>query len=190
MRAEKRRQQKSPESPPTAIMVATFERHKDHETALRAVPLIRQQVPGFRLLLAGDGTLRDQLHELARELALCDAVEFLGMRRDVPELLGIADLFVLSTTPQEGLGTVMIEALAAGLRVVASDVPACRELLNGGEYGVLVTPRSPEALARAVINCLESADEQRDHRIAYATNFTPQKMIKEYLTIAGVAALP
>ena len=65
-------------------------------------------------------------------------MEFLGSRRDVPALLGQSDVFVFSTTKEEGLGTVLIEALAAGLPVVASDVPACREALEGGKWGALV----------------------------------------------------
>ena len=72
------------------------------------------------------------------------------MRRDVPELVGQLDLFVFATTPDEGLGIALIEAMAAGVPVVASDVGACREVLDDGALGLLVPPRDPVALADAI----------------------------------------
>jgi glycosyltransferase involved in cell wall biosynthesis len=166
-------------------MVATLERHKDHETMLRAVPAIRQSIPDFLLLLVGDGSLRASLEKRSQELELEDSVRFLGTRKDVPELLGSSDLFVLSTTPQEGLGTVMIEAMAAGLRVVATDVPACRELLDGGKYGTLVPIGSPGKMASAIVSQLTSATDNSDDTLSYAMSFTPERMMERYLRIAG-----
>lgn len=170
---------------PTAVMVATLERHKDHETMLRAVPLVLQSIPDFQLLLVGDGSLRASIEKLSQELALEQCVRFLGTRKDVPEILGASDLFVLSTTPQEGLGTVMIEAMAAGLQVVATDVPACRELLEGGRYGTLVPVSSPGPLAGAIVNQLTGAKRSHDQTMAYAMTFTPERMMQRYLQIAG-----
>ncbi len=133
----------------------------------------------------GEGSLRDELLRLSLSLGLGESVEFLGTRTDVPELLGAADLFVLSTTPQEGLGTVMIEAMAAGLAVVASDVPACRELLYNGQYGVLVPPSSPDHLAAAIIATFNQPPIDLQQRTAYAMKFTPERMIEQYLSIVG-----
>jgi len=173
--------------PFTAIMVATLEPHKDHETLLRAVPAIRAQRAGFRLRLVGSGKLRMRLEALVNQLGIADAVEFLGTRRDVPDLLGQADLFIFSTTEQEGLGTVLVEALAAGLPVVASDVPACRELLQGGEFGCLFTPGNAEALASAVLAF--TPDESTARATAqerYLERFSATRMMGEYLGLAGV----
>jgi glycosyltransferase involved in cell wall biosynthesis len=165
-----------------AIMVATLERHKDHCTLLAAVRLVLKTEPNFKLHLVGDGSLRNTLVTLSAELGVAEIVEFMGTRQDVPELLGQADLFVLSTTQQEGLGSVLIEALAAGLPVVASDVSACRELLADGRYGLLVPPANPAALAEAILVTLSLKSTDTAAGVEYAKSFTPQKMIVEYLS--------
>jgi glycosyltransferase involved in cell wall biosynthesis len=141
---------------PQVIMVATLEPHKDHATLLRALPAVAQAVPGVHVRLAGDGSLRQQLEELTHSLGLADTVTFLGSRRDVPSLLGESDLFVFSTTGEEGLGTVLVEALASGLPIVASDVPACREVLEEGKWGTLVPAGNSAALAAALIAALRA----------------------------------
>lgn len=176
---------------PVGLMVATLERHKDHRTLLRAVPEIVRRFPGFRLVLAGDGTLRTALESEARAAGCGQSVEFLGARGDVPELLRRSDLFIFSTTPQEGLGTVLLEALAAGLPVVASDVPACRELLQGGRYGRLVAPGDPAALAAGVGEMLttQAGVEDRAGRVEYASGFTARRMLQGYLAAARVSEL-
>jgi len=167
-------------------MIATLERHKDHKTLLHAIPTVLSRIPNLQLLLAGDGTLRKELEKLANELELSAAVKFLGTRDDIPELLGNADLFVFSTTPREGLGSVLLEGLAAKLPIVASDVPACREILAGGRWGLLVPPADPQALANAIIRSLGeplSADAL-NKAAKYASAFTPQQMMSDYLAIA------
>jgi len=166
-----------------ALMVATLELHKDHETLFRAIPAIRAAVPGFRLRLAGEGSLRRPLEELAADLGVAEVVEFLGMRGDVPELLGDSDLFVFSTTPQEGLGSVLLEAMAAEVPIIASDVPACREVLGGGTLGTLVPPADPEALAQAVIQAIDVSADWRSAATAsdFARSFTAQRMMRQYL---------
>jgi glycosyltransferase involved in cell wall biosynthesis len=171
---------------PQLIMVATLESHKDHATLLKAMPAVIRAVPGVQLCLAGDGSQRNRLQSLSSSLGLTDVVTFLGSRRDVPALLGQSDVFVLSTTPEEGLGTVLIEALAAGLPVVASDVPACREALAGGRWGVLVPPADPEALATALISSLQTRDfAEASERSDYLQQFSPARMIAAYLAAAS-----
>lgn len=169
-----------------AIMVATLEGHKDHTTLLHAVALIRGELPQLRLRLAGAGSMAKELQELADKLRISDIVEFLGMRRDVPELLGQADLFVFVTTTQEGLGSVLLEAMAAGLPIVASDVPACRELLCEGKYGKLVPPADPATLAAALVNATRGEVDTFDRHAAraFAESFTAKRMIRDYLEIA------
>ncbi len=166
---------------PRLIMVATLEGHKDHATLLRAMPQVLREVPDAQLWLAGDGSLRAQLTSLKESLGLGDAVEFLGSQRDIPRLLGQSDLFVFSTTPEEGLGTVLVEALAAGLPIVATDVPACRELLEGGRWGRLVPAAQPQALARAVVDALGRRSAAPEDRSAFLQQFTPTRMIEAYV---------
>jgi glycosyltransferase involved in cell wall biosynthesis len=174
---------------PVLLMVATMEDHKDYATLLRAFARFSLTEPGPCLRLAGDGSLRASLEVLAGKLGIADRVEFLGARRDVPELLGDADLFVFSTTRQEGLGIVLLEAMAAGVPVIASDVPACRELLAGGGRGRLVAPGDPAALAQALGDSLaERSNPALEAIIAramqHAASLTPQRMISEYLDLA------
>ena len=165
------------------VMVATLERHKDHATLLRAVAQAGPATANWDVSIAGDGSLRPSLEALARELGIDHFVTFLGSRDDVPELLGSSDVFVFSTTPQEGLGTVLIEALAAGIPIVASDVPACREALQYGKWGALVPPADPAALGKALIDALEnpaSLGGAGDVR-GYLKQFSPESMMREYL---------
>jgi glycosyltransferase involved in cell wall biosynthesis len=180
-------QKRRPVSPSAiGIMVANMEVHKDgrpvrnHAALLRAMIHIQKKLPDFRLRLVGDGRLRLDLEALARKLRIDGNVEFLGARRDVPELLGLADVFVFSTTPEEGLGSALLEAMAAGLPIVATDVPACRELLADGRYGVLVHPNDPEALAQAIIGVLAAKPDVAPGEV-YARSFTPQRMIDGYV---------
>jgi glycosyltransferase involved in cell wall biosynthesis len=172
-----------------AIMVATLEPHKDHETLLRAVPAILAIAPGFRLRLAGDGSLRGTLESLAAELGIGDVVEFLGTRNDVPDLLGESDLFVFSTTPREGLGSVLFEAMAAELPILASDVPACREILGNGTHGTLVPPSDPAAWSGAIVESIRSPRDRKclDASRDFALSFTAKRMMDRYLSHARPA---
>ena len=167
---------------PRLIMVATLESHKDHATLLRAMPAVITAVPEVQLWLAGEGSLRKRLQEMSNLLGLTSAVEFLGSRHDVPALLGQSDVFVFSTTKEEGLGTVLIEALAAGLPIVASDVPACREALEGGKWGVLVPAADSAVLARALIAKLaKPASDGENDRCDYLQRFSPSRMVAAYV---------
>lgn len=175
------------ERSPVGIMVATLEAHKDHGTLLRALPTVVAKHPNFRMLLVGNGTLRSELETLTSRLKLGDSVKFLGTRRDVPELLAQSDLFIFSTTPQEGLGSVLLEALAAGLPIVASDCPACREVLADGRFGTLVMAGDPTALATGILQKLEARDfADAEASSAYANSFTAERMVHAYLELAGL----
>ncbi len=130
------------------LMVARLDPIKDQPTLLRAFAAARQ--PGWQLQLVGDGPDRQRLEALAAELGLDPAAVFLGRRSDIPELLGQADLFAFSTTAAEGFGIVLIEAMAAGLPVIASDVPACREVLRDGAAGDLLPAADVDAWSSAL----------------------------------------
>jgi glycosyltransferase involved in cell wall biosynthesis len=145
-------------------MVARLDPIKDQATLIRAFAEVAEQHPQAELWLIGDGERAWELCELAAEEGVADRIVFWGPRRDVPELLGQMDLFAFSTTPDEGFGIALIEAMAAGLPVVASDVPACREVLGDGAAGVLVPAGDPGSLARALCALLGSENE----RVAWA----------------------
>jgi glycosyltransferase involved in cell wall biosynthesis len=109
------------------------------------------------LLIAGEGSERDGLESLCSREGVDDIVEFLGLRRDVPALLRRSDVFVLPSL-WEGNPNVMIEAMALGCSVVASDIPQIRESLVDGVSGVLVRPGDPVALAAGILRLLALLD--------------------------------
>ena len=135
-RAAAARARRPPGDVQRVLMVARLDPIKDQATLLRAFSAARQ--PGWQLQLVGEGPERPRLEALSLELGLDPASVLLGRRSDIPELLGQADLFAFSTTAAEGFGIVLIEAMAAGLPILASDVPACREVLKNGTAGELV----------------------------------------------------
>jgi glycosyltransferase involved in cell wall biosynthesis len=144
-------------------MVAWITRAKDHETAIRAVALLRQRGHPVHLGFAGGARRQDRqtrLESLAHSLGVSEAVTFLGVRDDVPDLMGASDV-VIHATHSEGLPGTILEAFASRTAVVASDVPACREVLDNGRYGLLVPPRDPRALADAVESLLINVDLRR-----------------------------
>lgn len=133
-------------------MVARLEGHKDHASLVSAMAILKQSgAQNIELVFIGDGTLRPDIESQISQLGLEDCVQILGMRRDIPALLGTLDLFVFSTTYQEGQGIALVEAMAAGIPVIASDVGACREVLGGGKYGQLVEPQNPHMLAQSIL---------------------------------------
>src|SRR5262249_49286176 len=118
---------------------------KDLGTLVRAFAQMRQ--PGStKLLLVGDGAERASLESLATELGVAADVIITGMRSDVPRLLQAMDVFALSSL-SEGLPLAVLEAMAAALPIVATNVGMLPELLEEGENGFLVAPRAVEALA-------------------------------------------
>lgn len=106
----------------------------------------RESITPPILKIVGDGPERSRLHNLNRELGLSSHVEFLGLRSDVPQLLLEADLYCMSSS-WEGLSIALIEALAAGLPIVATDVGGNREIVEDGVCGFLSKPGDTEDLA-------------------------------------------
>jgi glycosyltransferase involved in cell wall biosynthesis len=147
--------------PVRAIHVARLNLIKDQTTLLEAVRLMADRVPDFRLTVVGDGPRREDLLADRDRLGLRDRVDFLGERADVPALLAQADLFVLSSL-QEGLSLTLLEAMAAGLAVVATDVGGNREVVVPGETGLLVPSRSPDRLAEAILACVRDPAATRE----------------------------
>lgn len=132
---------------------------KDYPTYLRAAAVVGAGHPDVDFLVVGAGPEREALERLARELGIVDRVRWLGLRHDVPAILAAVDVLVLASR-FEGLPNVVIEAMAAGAAVVATDVGGCRELVESGREGSLVAPARPEAIATAV-SALLGDDERR-----------------------------
>jgi glycosyltransferase involved in cell wall biosynthesis len=134
-------------------MVARMNAHsKNHAGFMRIASRIHSQMPEVEFLLAGDGPLRPELEKQARELGLGNHVSFLGDRKDVPDILASMHVAVL-TSDSESLSNVLLEAMAAGLPVVAYRVGGNAELVNE-ERGVLIPARDEEGFAAAVLRLL------------------------------------
>ncbi|WP_231648395.1 glycosyltransferase [Saccharothrix sp. NRRL B-16348] len=134
---------------PVALCPARLEPQKRHDVLLEAWAELHGDAV---LWLAGDGSLRDVLRLRAAELGIADRVRFLGNRCDVPDLLAAADVTVL-TSDWEGMPIAVLESLAAGRPVVATDVDGVRQALAGGG-GVVVPRRDPRATAEALRSLL------------------------------------
>ncbi|CCB66354.1 glycosyltransferase [Hyphomicrobium sp. MC1] len=143
-------------SRPVIGMVARLNEIKDHATLLHAFAYLRGRHVEAELLLVGDGPLRRQLEEQAKRLGISMQTRFVGERVDVLDLLGGIDVYAFSTTRAEGFGIALIEAMAAGIPIVATDVPACREVLGGGAAGLLVPPGNAAAFAYALSELLQN----------------------------------
>jgi glycosyltransferase involved in cell wall biosynthesis len=133
-----------------AISVGRLEPVKNHAAMIAAVAEAAEKVPQIRLAIAGTGGLEAGLKARAKELGLGNRVLFLGHRRDIPDCLRAADLFVSSST-SEGQPVSLLEAMAAGLPVIATAVGGVPEALGSPPPGLLVPPGSTRRLADAVV---------------------------------------
>lgn len=137
------------------LMTATILRPgKGLDVLIRGIPLLRSRLPEVRLLIAGDGPLRESLVAQAEAEGLSPQIHWLGWRRDLPDVLPAADLFVLPSL-EDAFPTVLLEAMAAGLPVVATAVGGIPEIVEPDRTGRLVPPGDAEALARAAGELLD-----------------------------------
>lgn len=146
------------------LNVGRQEWQKGQSTLLESTALLRGRAPKLRVAVAGRiGTQTAALEAACHELGVAEIVTFLGQRDDVPALLCAADVFVFPSR-FEGLGGSVLEAMAMETPVIASDIPALREVLDDGALGVLVAVDDPAALADAIEEVLRDTD----HRHAVA----------------------
>ena len=134
---------------------------KGHEQLIRAMPMVLAACPAAVLVIVGDGPSRRDCERLVGALGLGAAVRFLGYRSDVPDLLAAADVAVVPSLWVEGFGYVALEAMCAGLPVVASRVGGLPEVVVHGETGLLVPAGDSEALAEALVQVLRDPDLRR-----------------------------
>ncbi len=170
----------SPQRPRIGI-VARLTRQKGHADLLAAFATLQRTTPA-RLLVMGDGPLTADLRRLATELKVAEAVDFLGNRTDALAIMANLELLV-SASLWEGFPTVLLEAMALGVPVVATGVSGSTELVQNGITGLLVPPGQPEQLALAMQSQL--LDSGAAHRMALAArdqarSFTIQRAATAY----------
>jgi glycosyltransferase involved in cell wall biosynthesis len=144
-----RRDLNIPEDHRVVVMPARLVEQKQHTRFLRVLEQIRDDLPPTRVLLVGEGKLQDALEREVKQRGLQNMVLFTGHRTDVPQILSLSDLSVL-TSDKEGFSNAIIESLAAGVPVVATDVGGNREAIVDGECGFIVAPDDLEGLAQSI----------------------------------------
>lgn len=170
--------------PARIVMVARFEPQKDHQTLLQALGALQHLE--WELELIGGGPLIDPMRELAGRLGIADRVRFAGPRTDVAERLAEAQMFALVSN-WEGLPRSIIEAMRAGLPVVASDVGGTREMVLPGQTGYLVRRGDVGALTTRLDELLRSPQQRsqigRRARQHYEDQFTFDAMFRKTMDI-------
>ena len=170
------------------VWVGRLDPQKGFDVAVRAFAEVAPDVPDLRFVVAGDGRDRDAIESLPPDLR--SRVTMLGpVPHDrVPSYLRGADAFVSSARGQESFGMVLVEAMAAGVPVVATDIAGYREVVRDGEDGLLVPPADPAALAAAIRRVLADADlAERLRRAgrARAETYSWDRVTAEIVSIYG-----
>ena len=168
---------------PVILCVANLIHYKGHRYLLEACAQLRDGGMPFTLVLVGDGPERGELEQRAAGLSI--DVRFLGRRTDIAQLLARADVCVLPSLT-EGLSNAVMEAMAAGKAIVATNVGGTGELLRDGR-GVLVPPANAEALARAISRVLQDAElsaSLREHSREWArSHLRADAMVQRHIEL-------
>ncbi|MCK5114060.1 MAG: glycosyltransferase [Phycisphaerae bacterium] len=169
---------------PAVLQVANVMPDKDFETLFAAADILNSQGVSFCLLLAGRDTNSTAMRNRIRELGLDDVVVPLGLRCDIPQILAAADVFVISSH-SEVFNVATLEAMAAGVAVITSDLPGFDEMFDPSQ-GMKVPPKNPQALADGIKRLLE--DKQlRIRQISAAKTrverFSVAKMCDDFAAI-------
>ncbi len=154
--------------------VTRFDPIKRVETLLDALRLLAPRIPRLHLLLVGGGGEEDRIRRLVAEMGLGRRVIFTGFLENSVRVYPVLDLYV-ATSLKEGLPLSLVEAMGAGLAVVATDVPGHRDVMIHGETGLLVPPEDPGALADAISSLL--VDPERRRRMGEAGR---QRALKQF----------
>lgn len=166
--------------------VGSLTREKGHLYLLTAVTKVAQRLPEVIFLFVGDGRERSNLERMVFKLGIEDKVIFAGMRKDIPEILSILDVFVLPSL-NEGLPIALLEAQAAKVPVVATRVGAIPDVVKDGVTGILIPPEDPEAIAKSIVRVL--SDRKSACNMAQRgfervrDNFSAEKMADKYLSL-------
>jgi glycosyltransferase involved in cell wall biosynthesis len=173
---------------PLLITVGRQEYQKGQRYLIEAMQLVASQNERVRLLIAGrEGNASGDLALMMRtDRGLGDRVSFLGHRDDVSDLLAASDIFVFPSL-WEGLGGALIEAMALGLPIVVSDIPAAREVVEADGNAVLVEPGDPRALADAILRLLGDPQQRtrfaKRSKVIFAERFELERSAQRLITL-------
>lgn len=164
-------------------MIGRFDPVKNHSLLLEAFKEVIKSIPKAKLLLIGDGPLRESLQSTVYSLQLERNVIFLGIRRDIPQVLQALDIYCLSSIA-EATSLTLLEAMATGLPVVATDAGGNPEIVLRDQTGILVSPSNYIEFAKAIITLAQDSEKRR--RMGEAGKkrvkslFTMDKMLEQY----------
>jgi glycosyltransferase involved in cell wall biosynthesis len=168
------------------VTVANLRREKAHEVLLDAAALVLGRAPDVEFVIAGNGPRRAELEALAVSRGIGPRVRFLGHADDVPGLLASSDLFVLASR-SEAFPNSILEAMAAGLPIVATRVGGIVELVENQRTGVLVPPDDARALGHAMLDLIQwrshAAALGRAARAEVASKYSFERMIAAFESI-------
>ncbi len=173
------------------LTVARLSFQKGIDLLLRAFAAVAPDFPNHQLFLIGDGELIEELRSLAAELAISDRVLFLGRRSDVHDWLRVADLFVLPSR-SEGLSFALLEAMAAGVPILASNASSIPDLIKDGQGGVLFEKENVESLNKKLFWVLSNPKNMREmatNSWRKAQGFSQENMIEKTLQLLSVESI-
>ncbi|MBM3145132.1 MAG: glycosyltransferase family 4 protein [Chloroflexi bacterium] len=169
-----------------SLLVLTVGRvtvQKGHTFLLDAIPKVLERFPNTVFAIAGEGHLRDVLKDKAAQLGVAGSTHFLGARSDIPDLLFAADVFVLPSL-WEGLPLALLEAMSAGLPVVATRVEGVESMIVDGENGLLIPSEDVEMLSSALIKMIDDAEARARYgdrnRTLIEERYTIERMCERY----------
>jgi glycosyltransferase involved in cell wall biosynthesis len=155
--------------------VAHLSQEKGHVDILKAISLLRDKCPEACFVFVGEGLMRSELEEYARDLGVSDIVHFTGFREDSEALMKNFDIFCLPSL-SEGLSSAIMSAMACSLPVISTNVGGIPELVIHGKTGLLTEPSAPDQLAESLLRLLTSPEERirfgREGRKIVETRFT------------------
>jgi len=177
---------------PLAGVVGRITSWKGHRLFLEAAARVHAQLPEARFLIVGDAVtpgdlqVRQALHRQVARLGLQEVVIFTGVREDIPQVMAALDVLVLPSLQPEPFGLVILEAMAAGRPVIATNHGGPVEVIEDGVTGILVPPTDPEPLAEALLMLLRQPDRARAMGAAGQERclqlYTAQRMAREVMS--------
>ncbi len=173
--------------PGLVIYLGRLKKYKNVDHLIQAMAIVREEVPGARLVIVGTGDRRRALEALTRSMGLDDAVQFTGFVSEEEKLRLLTRAEVAACpSSKEGWGITVIEANACGVPVVAARVPGLRDAVVDGETGVLVSPGDREAMARALIGLLRDREERErlaGNAVARSRRYTWENTARQTLQV-------
>ena len=166
----------------TVAIIGSLEPRKDHQTFLRAAKIVHERNPKTRFLVIGDGPLRSTLESQAKFLDFNGNLQFTGWQSDIPTLLKNIDVYV-SSSLTEGISLALLEAMAANVPVVCTNVGGTPEIIKHGERGLLVKKQNSKELAKSINYIIENSKigsrMAKRGREFVLQNFSAKRMISQ-----------